>query len=326
MNVTEIIDKVKSGEITLDDCGHCANPYKDQLIEWRDRMTANANGANDGKWKGVGDKDKTEEEVKELDARMRDSCRKMVEAEIREGEPLDYMGGERYCFNCGRDYRYVWTNGKLELRHWWDPNKKPERPSPFGGNGEHTVDENNCEFEEQKPFTGKIAVPSGELVFTNCFRHLPELPDDVNYGPTYCLNSYAGRYRLSQWMLDNQKIAYGQMGNMSLAVYVNDAGTEIILGNSYLADNLAEKLSEEAYNKLTKADWKKLEEIKPGFKKLGDICLDVWRWEAMDSKLAKVDADDDNVVAKVGAGDWEFTHYYDCAKEDVDIYTHFTKV
>ncbi len=136
------------------------------------------------------------------------------------------------------------------------------------------------DIEEPTKFT--IPIESKRICFVNYFG------DDVNPGPeegrytTYTLNSILGRKNTTQFLAENNKVGYGQMGNMSIGIYTNDE--EIIICDSSL-DEIEEMYdyeeNAEEYDKLTSYLKEK------NFKYKGEISLSVWRWECADYDRVK---------------------------------------
>lgn len=118
---------------------------------------------------------------------------------------------------------------------------------------------------------GEINVES-DLVFANYMNDLKaDTPKEKEYSDEYNLCKFYGRRRITEWKAKNQNVAYGQMGNMGLSVYVNKEKDHIILTESYIESDIKVK---------------KLKDM--GMKKHGDnISLSVWRWEATDVNTRK---------------------------------------
>lgn len=164
-----------------------------------------------------------------------------------------------------------------------------------------------------------IQVPTGELLFANFFREdkIYTMPDE--FSNRNSINAINGRNNLMQY-LAGQNIGYGQMGNMSVNVFVNDAGDEIIIGTNY------------GYNE----EDGEFEVTYEGFTDYGSICLDVWRWMCGDIKILKEHGEKipdnlisnkkteneyhDYILAIVKPGTWHIDHFYDF-DEDSTIYS-----
>ena len=163
----------------------------------------------------------------------------------------------------------------------------------------------------------EIEVPSGELLFTNFFKKdeiykKPFEKDDIN-----SINCILGEFELMKY-LSEKNIGYGQMGNMSVNVFVKKTGDEIIIGTDY------------GYNEKD-GEY----EIKhKGFINCGRISLSVWRWMCGDIQILKehneeipkdlklnksIDHDyKDYILTKVKKGTWVIEHYYSFVTEDSD--------
>ncbi len=147
----------------------------------------------------------------------------------------------------------------------------------------------------------EINVPSGELVICNNFK-TKEIYEMEEFNS---INAIIGRYELMQY-LAKKDIGYGQMGNMSIDVYLKNDGTEVIFANSYDEESDTER----EY---------------PGYKHLGDISFGVWRWMCADKKtLNKYNEkpSKDSIITNVKPGKWVIEHYYDVVGDRSDgIYT-----
>ena len=327
MKTSEICQGVIDGTIEIDCCGHRCNDPKPRLVDWFNHTTEYANGKGDGGWNKEGrDDGKT---VEERDADMRAHYQRELDNEPGPDDPLSFMQMEIYCFSCGRTMKLVPRGNKLELRHWFDP----EAPSERWGKGAHAVDEGRCAYEDEPPYGGEIEIKSS-LVVGNFFVGLKDdCPEEEKYGHKYDLNCHRGQASISQWKRENQKIAYGQMTNTSIGIFVNDEGTSVIIGPAYLADTRADDLSEEEYDALTDEDWERLRTLE-GHKQVGEVSLSVWRWEASDKDnlgehyQATLDAEhaENPVDIKVVPGTWRYTHYFATGKHSDEIYARLEKV
>ena len=130
------------------------------------------------------------------------------------------------------------------------------------------------------------------------------------------INAIRGRMNLMNY-LAAKNIGYGQMGNMSVNVFLNKAGDEIIIGNDYGYDRETDRERTIKHK---------------GFRNLGSISLSVWRWMCGDLevlkghgevvpeniKVNKQTEDDykDYILTKVKPGTWVIEHYYDLATEE----------
>lgn len=169
----------------------------------------------------------------------------------------------------------------------------------------------------------EIGVPSGELIITNHFGKEDSIYDPEDDRMEYdSINSISGRMEMAK-ILAEKDIAYAQMGNMPINVYVNEAGTEIIIGDEYYFDG----------------DFEHIRSFE-GFKKIGYISLSVWRWQAADKEVLNrfnypipenlkmgevVDHEYmDYALLKVKPGKWKIEHFYDVRKCEDEIYSKLT--
>lgn len=152
--------------------------------------------------------------------------------------------------------------------------------------------------------TGTLPIPSGILYLANNFS------EKVNPEPVhgmFNINYYQDRKRIGKWYLDNNQIAYGQMGNMSLDVYYNASENHIILGSSL--DWLEDKSMEaKQYRKLLKS-----------YINMGTISLSMWRWEAADSEtvLSRSELINEKEIIElpINGNNVRFEHYYGTLNE-----------
>lgn len=167
----------------------------------------------------------------------------------------------------------------------------------------------------------EIDVPTGDLVFANFFRDEKTLDDfageDNETDRSIC--GLLGRVKLAKYY-STINVGYGQMGNMSLNVFLKEDGTEIILGREHGYDEVKDREFTVKHK---------------GFKNIGNISLSMWRWMCADKevlsqrnislpKLKKnstIEHDYRNyTLAKVKPGKWIIEHYYDLHKRnDADI-------
>lgn len=265
---------------------------------------------------------------------------------IGVGEIL--MESECYCWDCDARLQFVLVNEKTvslidgsyyyKLSDKFAENLKltdlkliPECPA--------------LPFLKTRKMVARIKVPTGKLIFQNHFGE-DKIIRDAPKGEEYKspgLNSLLGRNKIMQY-LASQNVGYGQMGNMSVAVYSNGKD-EIIIGDTYYEDMIFDR--EAAISgKYGEIDVERLEEYKTelklyknfkklitegGFKKKGEISLDVWRWMCADKQIydaAKIKAYDHMDVVKVNVqkGEYEIEHYYDMAQESNPLYSRIKKI
>lgn len=164
-----------------------------------------------------------------------------------------------------------------------------------------------------------VNFPTGELVFGNFFYPLDELDKDIKYQREYSINSMSGVIKNMEWLAENKGIAYGQLGNTYCSVYkVSD--DRIVISSACLEDG------EWLYNEETD-EYGDVDALIEGWEKLGNICCDVWRFEAVDKARFKEHDFDFEAFkeershkefseTKVPAGDWEVRVFYDVMSEE----------
>lgn len=181
---------------------------------------------------------------------------------------------------------------------------------------EYTNNDCDCHFVETKVKKGIIRLED-EIVFNNFFRDnngylVKDAPDDMEYSVEYNLNTLRGRESITEYKL-GQNVAFGQMSNMCIDIYINEEKSNILVVNPYPNDYTIRYLERGSY------------------KNMGNICLDVWRWEASDKKTLKkmgYNFSDSDISFEVKSGDWEFNHYFDDRNfsDDSDIYSELKRI
>lgn len=308
MKIIEIFEKVKSGDMILDSAGHSVN---ENFLRRLQHCFDNANGAGDGGWSKREGKS-----VEEVDRSMRDFHQRVLDYHLEQDEVITgSVDTSEVCFGCGQRLGWVLTGDKLQLRNYYRDN--PE--ARFGGEFFNHPTDYRCPWETVKPFCYDINVNS-KLVFVNFFRFSEDAPDGKKYLNEYSLNYTQGRYNITKYK-SAHNVAYGQMTNTSVGVYVNDEKTSVIIGPAWHPAEYEEFETDEEWEK---AISKPLFE---GYKMVGTICLDVWRWEATDietiekngSSLEKIQEERrDLVVLDVKHGLWAVQHNYDVIRCDPD--------
>lgn len=316
MNVRKIGELVKAGKITIDDCGHRVNYSLDRFIQRYDDIVECSLGKNDGKWNP--EKNETPEKMSKRDVEMREFYNRLLDDNVEENEVVGMMWNKYYCFGCGEEFGMLYNGDKLTLRHYFDIDAR-------NGKGDfvtHPLDY-RCAYENPGPFKGKITV-ADKLVFANFFNSVEDAPENEKYKHKYDLNCQRGCQNITAYKSEHN-VAYGQMGNMSVAIFVNDAKDSIIVGNAYMDDYLWDQLSDEEkeakekeYENMSDEELE-MEEDEPsinGHKFAGRICLDVWRWEAADlltigKDMPRINKNNsDHVIVDAKKGIWEFEHYF----------------
>jgi hypothetical protein len=154
----------------------------------------------------------------ETDRSMREFYRRDLDRGYSLKSKLNESSSDCKCPACGNSYDIVLTDeNTISLR----PGFRMRAVGDFNIECAHP---NGPEHAR-----GEIAVDS-DMLFANFF---PSIKDDCptakKYSDEFNLCSYSGRRNITEWKAKNQNVAYGQMGNMSLAVYVNAKKDHIIL-------------------------------------------------------------------------------------------------
>lgn len=303
MNLREIAAKLRSGELTLDTAGHRTNQWTsilEQLLGRIDKDVAMGQGQNDGKWGELRDT----ENIDEVNARMRNFYNRRLDVDV-EQEDIVVTGEREHCSGCGKNMNWVLTGNKLQLRNYFDKEANDLLNYPV---------DYICPYSKgsiQNPTRGEIQVNSS-LIISNFFN-FSDCPDELEYTEEWSLCNLVGRENITRYKATTHNVAYGQMSNMAIGVYVHPNGRSIIIGDAFLQDTIAEKMNmtDEEYEN---ADWETMSMI-DGHKLVDTISLAVWRWEATDmktigkSRLKKLNRD--FVEVPVEHGIWQFEHYFD---------------
>jgi hypothetical protein len=322
--LTDIVEGLKNGTYSIDlknhNIGFNGNnePYqeriKDDIIRNFQHELDGANGKFDNTWSEREGKSK-----EDVNKSMREFYSFTVNREVEVGEKLRIMSDLHKCSCCGEGFNIILgENNTITLG-----------PAYYHLN-EGKLDI-TCPIGIPSHTTGKIEVTS-ELIIANFFRILDEkqdgisddAPKDMRYSDEYSLNDFAGRRNVTKHKAETHNVAYGQMGNMGMSVYVNEDKTKVILTECFIESD------------------KKLETLKNmGFTLVNDhseyISLSMWRWEATDintllkqnnynleentkeSLIEAITEDvDDIALIDVAHGTWKFTHYYDTTPDPED--------
>ena len=285
MKTRELAEKVKSGEIVLDFCGHHVYETRDIFVKRYEKLVADENGASDGKWNVM-----EGFTVEETDQRMRDHFRMKLDFDVTEdGRLLFWDSDGNQCRGCSERMQWVLDGDKLSLRHYWDG--KDFKFHPLGY---------RCKFETPLPTSGEIKVNS-RLIFANFFRHVTDEPKGKKFCSDWSVDTVVGRENITKHKA-HRNVAYGQMTNTSVGIFVRPDKMSVIVGDRYVTDSDRDRLEID------------------GHKLVGQICLDVWRWEATDlitlgekryANFVKEHKDRGLVEIDVPHGVWWFEHFFD---------------
>lgn len=315
MKLREIIENVLNGSIELDFHGHYVHGkkyYLERLKDRFDRDVANSLGANDGKWSKWDGKT-----TKEVDAQMRQHFLSKFNYEIEIGHDLTGCDmPDSQCYKCAKRLQWKFLGDKLILNTEFDNTLRNWISHP-----------NTCEYEHLESVKDTIDI-HGTLIITNYFRSLRNDCDpDSEYTDLFNINYDIGRKNVTHYKAQKQNVAYGQMGNMSIGVYLAKDKKSIVIADAYLDER--EELTQEAKDLLA------------NYKYRGSISLGVWRWEATDIKtlgkegLATLKEQEDKnymdvIRMKVPHGKWEFEHFYGWTASDNHddplVYSKFTLI
>lgn len=215
-----------------------------------------------------------------------------------EGKELEYeykigdtfLLRDLHCFYCGEYNSVVKFNGDTVTIGNFEKI-----------NGKYEDKFTECTYAQPKPITGILDIDSKLAVvnFFVGFEH-PENRDTSNL-LDYSVNHYAGRLNTTNFTLENDKIFYGQMGNQTIAFFINSDKTEILVSDYY-------DMSEDSEDGNTKFN---------DYTFAGSLSLEMWRYEVGDyktlktayQKTKKADGYKDGFTVDVTKGKWQFTHY-----------------
>lgn len=318
ISLKDLCENLKAGKVTINLNGHNKNhpayigrATKDILRHYGHLC----DGANGEFFKDDDDEDKK--------ARMKDMYKMQLEHTLKAGENIMSLGGSDglYCFECGSRTPYILQDINT-ITVGSDYNEKNKgKPHSEG-----------CKFKDDVPYgKGQIEIKS-KMILANFFHAedeegetIPELsdtPEGMEYTTEYDLNSTGGRLAITEHKAKNN-IAYGQMGNMSVGVWVNKDKTKVIIADPYWEDTYYDSFWNPDTNSYPPEEEIPEPPIKKyiednGLKHVGNISLSVWRWEATDFDYIKQfkpnllgDEYHDKHIIDVKKGKWDFVHYFD---------------
>jgi len=218
------------------------------------------------------------------------------------GDHIGLLHGlETYCFECGRELPYVLKDANtitLGLTYEQEDNHETDNTCPMKDMG--------------KSFSFEIKIESGKLVFSNYFddRKTDDRGEEIEvfepedrYSERWSLNSAMGIMNRTKFYAEQHNIAYAQMGNMGIGIFINKAHNSIIVG-----------------------DFER-RRIK-GHKFVDRISLAMWRWMAADLTVLKkhgIVPDEDSIILDVANGVYKVTNYYGMSNDDSPIYSTLIK-
>lgn len=319
MNLKELLEGLKNGTVTIDTKGHLVNPIIDDLEDDINNDLDFIKEMESGEYVEYTTKQK----------QTKEQCEGMIKFVGDRLERDLLIGGyinqpDIYCFDCGERLRLILINENtvsLVSPTEYRDNRTLTEEKRYIMDVTKISDCKARELRESGKMVSEIDVPSGKLLFTNFFKQdkIYDFPEEVNsYDAEHSINSIQGRNNLMQY-LATQNIGYGQMGNMSVNVFVKDSGDEIIIGTDY------------HYND---EDDEEITIEHEGFTNLGSISLSVWRWMCGDIEVLKghgeklpkklkvntciEDDYKDYILTDVKPGRWQIEHYYDFARGNDD--------
>lgn len=301
MILEDIYNGLKAETITFQESSHIVNSITTTLG-----------------WKLEGLKKTTDTDGNKLKRNVAKYRKRTLNQNYRPGDTIHLI--ESYCFDCDQTMYLILldetTLGLIERSMFLDLSDDTLNVKILP---EHIEE---CSFKEQrakKMLEAEINIPTGELIFKNYFNKT-EIYEASNVGRS--INAISGRFELMKY-LATRDVGYGQMGNMSVSVFLKEDKSEIIIGDGSYTDDTDEEH----------------DTIFEGFEHIGGISLSVWRWMCADRETLKthdektIEQDpsfkengyatytedyQDIVEVKVLPGKWKIEHYFDLDYERED--------
>jgi hypothetical protein len=313
----ELMEGVKDGSVKIDLCGHKVREYwgREHVIEQYEHIVSGSKGEYDGAW----NKTFFSNGSKKTDAEMRAYYDTKLRMPFEIGQQI-FEHRDFSCQLCGKNFILVYlSDNRLGFTGFYDKKDKGFKV------------QEQCSFGKVEPFKGTIKNECGVLVFANRFDRavFPDSDFEDKYSEEFDISSLRGRYNIAKYKMERFGIAYGQLSNMCIGVYVNQEKDSIIIGNPYILDKRTEGMTGD------KEELGKLE----GHEMVGKICIDVWRFEGGDKvRLGNVyetlkNEGKDVVEVPCLKGEWDFVHYFDMnmtvkgedEARDLDVYARFKR-
>lgn len=229
------------------------------------------------------------------------------------------------CHACGERHLklYLKDNDTISIRKWNCSGNIMNRESFKSW---HTYEP--CIFANgYKPMKTRINIPTGNLVFCNHFGEFPDAPEGMEYDTEYSLNNLLGRRNIAEH-LAKSCIGYGQVSNCSISIYISEDGKSIRILDKvdYILDDATYyDTSDEIMPDDEKKEFDRACNLVKGYKRIGSLSLDVWRWMCADKMVIneeRLDINNNNscsdvVECEVKSGEWEISHYYDIIEDSL---------
>ncbi len=329
--IDEVVQGLEDGSFTIDTKGHNSGWNGDAVYfveEVRDRVIQLRDDAKersvlsfweDGRAKRDKGKKKTTKEMADelaTSGRLVETYTRFSTEKLRNNSTLGAMDSpEMHCHNCGEKHRLIIRDKVITMAPTYHQEKEG-------------IIDTTCTFADGIPTkVVNLDIPSGDIVFQNYFRVKDQdRNDDTVYDPKegkygeLSVCDHQGRTNLMNKLAKNG-VGYGQMGNMSLSLYINPERDKIILGDCYPDDD-CEATPDPEYTKA----------MKEGYKAYGMLSLGVWAYYCVDrSKMIEYNTEElekgyntiieskdgenedygEQLIANVKKGTWTLTHYYD---------------
>lgn len=213
---------------------------------------------------------------------------------------MDGFDTEVHCSRCGKRGLRLWIKDEntLMVSHWKEKGTLVQCPIEDGSH--KTI----------------IDVPTGVLQFANWFD-IGDAPEDKEHSEEYDLCTLLGRRNIADYLAE-KGFGYGQMGNMSVYIYIaKDKKSIKILSSDYdwIEDEIhyLKSQGEDIPANLQKIIAEK-EEFEANYDFIGSLSLGVWRWMCADvTNIGDIRKSDEILEpVNVCSGKWEVIHHYDC--------------
>lgn len=314
MTLKEFVEKLESGEVSLDLQGHSPNPIlpkvKQQLENLQERAEMYGKEVE-----ALPEESRQDPGVQAV--RMLQMANLLLQKDLENPYYVSLDPIEAYCFGCGKHLR-LGVFGDTAYLTDYRKVAAAEKELAKSLNARRTdviLEEPVTEVCEgsglPKVWEAEIEVPSGRLVFANFFlskepgdkdrgQHL--IPDFEEHSGSrkneFDINCELGRYKLMQAYAE-KNVGYAQMGNMGIDIFISEEGDAIKVSSEYYYDR-----DEDEEHTITYT----------GFYVAGHVSLSMWRWMCADEKVLEelnghVPDQSDKLVIPVEPGVYAIKNY-----------------
>jgi hypothetical protein len=168
------------------------------------------------------------------------------------------------------------------------------------------------DFDVKTPLVTSLNVPSKQLVFTNFFDDMGNIPEEEKYVDKYSVGSVIGRRNLRKYLAETHNLGYGQTSSRGVELYGN--GKEI-LGLDFNLKYVKEMFYGDSIQKIQPL----INRLKTEkFKYFGSSISCVWRIDFVDAEQFKRSNHDRAIIRIPIKGTKVEHHHYDndCLKTE----------